>query len=175
MALMGTKTVAGPYGYSRVPWGSFVGKVAAPSGTIPIGLGDLGQLDRGLRFQSVKAFLGPTLGWVQEWVRPETVYSTSPVNLGPKDSVALLNVLSSCVVNLPSVIAWMREPAYNMYSPFERALWIKDISGAAVGNNITIVPFGSQTIDGGASIIINQNYQIIRLYPRNDLTGWYNA
>src|SRR5215472_6043461 len=105
MAVMGTKTVHGLAGYPRVPWGSFVGKSSAPSGVIPITVGDLGQLDKGLRFQSARTYLGPTLGWVQEFVRPEIVYTTLVTNLGPRDSVALMNVPSASTVNLPSVIA----------------------------------------------------------------------
>jgi len=60
-----------------------------------------------------------------------------------------------------------------MYTPFERALWVKDVSGFAVTNNIIINPFGSQTIDGQISYTLAANFGIVRLYPRNDLQGWY--
>jgi hypothetical protein len=164
---------------------------------------DLGQLDKGLPYQSAKVWLGPTLGWVQEQVRPEVTYTTSPITLGPKDSIALINVAGPATVNLPDVIAWMKEPAYNPYASFERSLWIKDMSGAASSNPITIAPVGphtasmivygnpttlmiryapgprttsaisQQTIDGQTSTVLAQNFGIVRLYPRNDLVGWY--
>jgi hypothetical protein len=163
----------GPGGFSKAPYGSFVGKPSGIPVIFPTNVGDLGQLDKGLPYQSVRTWLGPTLGWVQEVVRPETIYTVSTINLGPKDSVALINFAGVVTVNLPDVGAWVREPAYNMYTPFERAIWIKDISGVAMSNNIIVNPFGTQTIDGLISFTLAMNRGIIRLYPRNDLQGWY--
>ena len=167
----GTLSVLGPGGYSKAPYGSFAGKPMQL--VFPKTVGDLGQLDRGLPYQSVQVYLGPTLGWVQEFVRPEIVYTSPLINLGPKDSVVILNVASAATVNLPDVNAWMREPFYSLYTPFERAIWVKDISGNAGMNTISIFPFGSQKIDGASSFSIAINHGIARLYPRNDLGGWY--
>jgi hypothetical protein len=168
----------------------------------PTNVGDLGQLDQGLPYQSVNVWLGPTLGWVPEFVRPEFTYPNTLINLGPKDSIALVNtflasspfalvrggsaivdVLGESIVELPTssgptvflpdVQAWAREPFYSLYTPFERAIWIKDIGGNAAINNITIVPFGTQTIDGATSYTITTNAGIARLYPLNSLQGWY--
>jgi hypothetical protein len=175
MALEGSKSVLSPGGRPKSPYGSFAGKpaavVVAPVRTV----GDLFQLDKGLPFQGVMTYLGPTLGWSQSWVRPERVYTTSPVNLTSRDSVALISALVSVTVNLPDVGAWMREPFYQIYSPFERAIWVKDIGGNAQGFPITIVPFGAQTIDGSITLTIIMNRGIARLYPRNDLLGWYSG
>ena len=47
-------------------------------------------------------------------------------------------------------------------------LIIKDESGAAAVNNITITANGSETIDGGSSAIININYGLFRLWFNNN-------
>jgi hypothetical protein len=107
---------------------------------------DLSQLDKGTVYQSSKIWLGPSLGWVQEVVRPAATYTTSPITIGPKDSIVLVNVAGPATVNLPDVVTWMKEPAYNPYTPFERALWIKDMSGSAATNPITINAFGASVV-----------------------------
>src|SRR5215472_18407136 len=93
-------SIMGPGGFSKAPYGSFAGKVSGIQVVFPTTVGDLGQLDKGLPFQSVRTWLGPTLGWVQAIVRPEIVYTTTPINLGSKDSVALINFNGAVTVNL---------------------------------------------------------------------------
>jgi hypothetical protein len=198
----GSYSVLSPSGYSKSPYGSFAGRSAGVSLIFPRNVGDLGQVDKGLPYQSVNVWLGPTLGLVSEYVRPEFVYPNTQITIGPKDSVALVNTslasspfalirggsaivdgLGESVVELPTssgptvflpdVVAWAREPFYSLYTPFERAIWIKDIGGNAVMNNITIVPFGTQMIDGATSYTIATNFGIARFYPLNNLQGWY--
>jgi hypothetical protein len=89
--------------------------------------------------------------------------------------VALVSAANPVNVFLPDVRAWMREPFYQVYSPFERAIWVKDIGGLASMFTITIIPFGTQTIDGLPTLSIVMNRAIARLYPRTDLTGWYSG
>jgi len=139
--------------------------------------GDLRQLDMGVPFQSAMTYLGPTLGWVQSYVRPARVSMVSPVNVTSRHSVVFIGGVGPgpTIVNLPDVRAWMAEPNYQIYSPFERALWIKDAGGNAATFNIIIVPFGTQTIDGQLTMTIVMNRGIARLYPRNDLLGWYSG
>ena len=48
---------------------------------------------------------------------------------------------------------------------------IKDESGGAAANNITIDGDGAETIDGAASKIINTNYGVVRL--TRGATGWF--
>lgn len=51
---------------------------------------------------------------------------------------------------------------------------VKDIKGDAAANNITILPFGAELIDGLANVPINSNYGGYRLWPL--LTGgWFIA
>ncbi len=52
-----------------------------------------------------------------------------------------------------------------------RIMYIKDESGAAGTNNITIDTQGSELIDGAASITISVNYGVAKLY--SDGTNWY--
>lgn len=48
---------------------------------------------------------------------------------------------------------------------------IKDETGTAATNNITIATTGGQTIDGSASVIINTNYAAVSVYT--DGTNWF--
>lgn len=52
-----------------------------------------------------------------------------------------------------------------------RIVIIKDESGAAGANNITIDGNGAETIDGAANAVINSNYGVRRLYATS--TGWF--
>lgn len=52
-------------------------------------------------------------------------------------------------------------------------LTIKDVKGDAFTNNITIVPDGTETIDGLAQWLINMDLGAARLRPNADRTGWY--
>lgn len=45
-----------------------------------------------------------------------------------------------------------------------RMLIVKDAGGNAAANNITITTEGAQTIDGAATLVINTNYGVARLY-----------
>lgn len=54
-------------------------------------------------------------------------------------------------------------------------LEVKDITGQASTNNITINAFGGEFIDGLAAWTINIDYGGVRLYPKTDGTGWTTA
>jgi len=53
-----------------------------------------------------------------------------------------------------------------------RVVIIKDESGAAATNNITVDTEGSSTIDGAASVAITANYGVLRVYFRNG--NWFS-
>jgi hypothetical protein len=49
---------------------------------------------------------------------------------------------------------------------------IKDLTGSAALNPITVVAAQGQKIDASTSVVINVNFGVLRLYPRPDLRGW---
>lgn len=138
----------------------------------------MADLDQGgTAYQKVRVWMGPSLGWVDQQVRPATkIINAGTTTLLPGVSLVLVNVAGLVTVNLPDVRAWMNEPAYNPMTSFERCIWIKDWGGNAAAFNITIQPFSTQQIDLLAQAFkIIQNRQLIRLYPLNDLTGWISG
>jgi hypothetical protein len=85
-----------------------------------------------------------------------------------------VNVAGSVTLVLPDVKLWVNEFAYQPATAFERALFIKDLIGTAAANPITIQPLSGQTIDLAAgSIAITTTHGLVRLYPLDDLTGWW--
>lgn len=52
-----------------------------------------------------------------------------------------------------------------------RVVIIKDVSGGAGTNNIAVVTEGAETIDGAASVVIDTNYGVVRLY--SDGSNWF--
>lgn len=136
------------------------------------------DLDQGgFTYQKVRVWMGPSLGWVDQQVKPNfNIVIAGTFNLPAGTSIVLINVAGLVTVNLPSVAAWLKEPACNPMTAFERALWIKDLGGNAQAFNITVAPFGTDKIDNlGISFTIVQNRQLLRLYPLNDLSGWMSG
>lgn len=134
------------------------------------------DVDQGGQFsQKARVYLGPSLGWVEQRVRPE-VYITiaQTYQMLPGDSVVMVNVAGNVTVNLPDVQAWLRENAAMPMTGFERAIWIKDLGGNAQLFPITVVQFSGQRID---SLLTNytiiSNRALLRLYPIYDLSGWF--
>jgi hypothetical protein len=52
------------------------------------------------------------------------------------------------------------------------AFWIKDITGTAAANNITVSPNGADTIDGAASLTLNENSSA-RMLMSDGVSKWY--
>jgi len=88
-------------------------------------------------------------------------------------SLVLVNVAGLVVVNLPDVQLWMIELASRPQTAFDRSIWVKDIGGHAGAFPIVVDAFGAQTIDTQATYTISTNYGVVRLYPLEDLTGWF--
>lgn len=142
-------------------------------------MGDnLAQLDQGgSNCQSVRTYLGPTLGWAMLPVMPELEITSAAAITVPAFASRILLKAAVKAVQLPQVSQWMLAtlPLGNT-SSFDRSLWIKDYIGdASVGAPIVITPDPTlpDTIDGLSSFSIITNYDLIRLYPLTDLTGWY--
>ena len=136
---------------------------------------NLGQLDQGgSNCQWTRAYLGPTLGWAMLPVMPELkINSAAALVISPYSSRVLLNA-AVVAVTLPDVSQWLLAslPKANT-SAFDRSLWVKDLAGNWAANNCVFTPFGSQTIDGGATYTGVSNHALVRFYPLTDLTGWY--
>ena len=136
--------------------------------------GDLSKLDLGVEWQSMLVNLGPSLGWQQTFIAPSKIYLVPPnIIVTSKDSIILVNTASPASVSLPDVVAWVRGVAAQQCPPFARLIVIKDLTGNAALNPITVVAFQGQKIDGAASVVLNVNFGILRLYPRPDLVGWF--
>jgi hypothetical protein len=146
---------------------------AAPPVTPPFNPGDLSKLDLGVEWQSMLVNLGPSLGWQQTFIAPSKIYLVPPnIILTSKDSFVLVNTSSPASVQMPDVVAWVRGVAAQQCPPFGRLILIKDLTGNAAVNNITVIAFQGQKIDGAPSVVLNTNFGVLHLYPRPDLVGW---
>lgn len=126
--------------------------------------------------QVAKVILGPTIGNVLLPIIPETFVNVGPSYVcQPFDSRILLNATVTPVtsVTLPDVTKWVLAPFQENRASFERSIWVKDFAYKATTNPITITPFAGQFIDGLPSFQIVTEGLLIRLYPLNDLTGWF--
>ena len=131
----------------------------------------------GLFEPKVRTYLGPSLGWVEQRVKPETVITTGGLTMLHGDaSIVLVNVAAATSFSLPSVSSWMRQNFSQPATGFARAIWIKDLGGNASAFPIIVMPFGGEQLDGlNAAITIIQNFALLRLYPIFDLTGWFTG
>lgn len=95
---------------------------------------------------------------------PQTVNPTnvavSPYAPVLADSVLWVDTSAARVINLPTGASRAGRP-----------LQIKDITGSAFANNITINPSGAETVDGLAPLLIDINYGGYTLYPK-PAGGW---
>ena len=125
----------------------------------------------------VRAWLGPSLGWQDVQVKPTRfITSVGVFPILPGDGVILANVAGAVTLLLPDVRVWVSENAFQPATAFERSISIKDLGGNAASFPITVIPFGSQTLDLQSSFQILQARQLLRLYPRElELTGWYSG
>ena len=107
-----------------------------------------------------------------QWIYTNNLNTTSvsPVNIIPSgtsytvalsDNVILINSFIAFSVFLPNLIN----------AQLGRTLTIKDATGSASTNNITIHAFGSDFIDGSSSYVINTNFGAATLISTT--AGWY--
>jgi hypothetical protein len=88
-----------------------------------------------------------------------TTVTTTPYTVLSTDEVVLVNVAGPASVILPTIVAGKNT-----------AFYIKDASGAALANPITITAVGGATINGIAFALINGNYSHVQFVW--DGTGW---
>ena len=133
------------------------------------------DLDKsGYGFQRVRTYLGPTLGWTEEYVQPMVDLKVGGVyNVQPGDSIILVNATALVTINLPDVRLWVQQKANQPATGFDRSITVKDFGGNAANFNIVIAPFGQQGIDNiQQAVVLSVSRSVMKLIPLNDLTGW---
>ena len=126
------------------------------------------DLDQGGTFrEGQKLYLGPSVGWVQAYARnvlPVTVGGTTTVLVGT--TLIPVNFAGLVSIQLPSALASANTPANSLPGPsVAQLVTVVDILGHADTNNITLLPFGTETIMGLASIAITTPFGSYTLRP----------
>lgn len=110
---------------------------------------------------------GPTYGAV---IRPlnqkRVVTASGDVTVLPYDMILIIRMTVAAAFNLilPDLNLWMKQP----YGLFDLT-----VKNANVGFDMTMLPFGSQKINGGANAIVaGSNTGFTVLTPLNDMSGW---
>ncbi len=132
------------------------------------------DLDQGGTFrQTQRVYLGPSLGWVpapSQNIVNVTVTGTTTIQRGM--NLVLVSVNATATIQLPSA---KQSPAGAQALPGTFVIVpvvVVDAGGFANAHNITILPFGAETIDGLASIAITSNFGAFVLKPNITSGGW---
>lgn len=118
-----------------------------------------GQLIQSAVWNSIFTDLSNALTLLGEQLYGTTSVTSTPYVPVSTDAFLLVNDAAPVAINLPTAASRSGFP-----------LSIKDISGAANTNNITITPNGADTIQGLASLVISDAYGGYLLYPVTG--GW---
>lgn len=90
---------------------------------------------------------------------PATPVTATPYVILTTDTFVYVNFAGPVALTLPDAAAWLAAHANGL------PLTIKDISGAAATNNITITRAGADTIDGATSYVITSDFGGVKLRP----------
>lgn len=90
---------------------------------------------------------------------PATPVTATPYVILTTDTFIYVNFAGTVALTLPDAAAWLAAHANGL------PLTIKDISGAAAANNITITRAGADTIDGATNYVIASDYGGVKLRP----------
>ena len=120
-----------------------------------------------------KVNMGPTVGQVYKPRQSERmVISGVSYTVLPWDNMILLALAPVGVFNflLPDIVLWMKFP----YGQQPLLFKLMNDNG---GNAVTFTPFGTQTIDGLASVQVLPTlgmapFPSLTVRPRVDLSGW---
>jgi hypothetical protein len=88
-----------------------------------------------------------------------TLVTTTPYTILSTDEVVLMNVAGPASIILPTIAAGKNT-----------AFYVKDVSGDALANPITITATGGATINGIGFALVNGNYSHVQVVW--DGTGW---
>lgn len=133
------------------------------------------DLDQGGTYrQYVRRFLGPSVGWVwtpEDNVVPVIAAGTTTLLQGT--TLVQVNVNGAVTIQLPSAKSSVTAPAGALPGTFlALPITVVDIGGFAAAQNITILPFAGEAIDGLSSIKITSAYGAFTLSPRIVTGGW---
>lgn len=135
------------------PLSPYTGYLTLPEGTFYVCAGRISTTTctpTELVQTTPKAVSQTTITAASATATPNTVYSY------------LINRAGAVTLNLPAVAGLTAGTRIE----------VKDISGNASTNNITIDANGSETIDGALTFVINTNYESVTL--ETDGTAWYS-
>lgn len=90
-----------------------------------------------------------------------SITAAGPTVLGPDETIIGVNFAGVVTITLPTAQAVLAGRPYV----------VKDESGNASGNNITVDTQGAELIDGAATDIINVDFQAIGYYSNG--TDWF--
>lgn len=90
-----------------------------------------------------------------------TIVTGSPYTISVSDDVILVDVLGPAIINLPEGAGGNNKRSYV----------VKDISGNASTNPITIIADGARLIDGVSFAMLNGGYSHIQVV--SDGTKWF--
>jgi hypothetical protein len=132
------------------------------------------DLDQGGTFrQWTKMYMGPSVGWIPvpvDAILEITAGGTYTIARGT--SLILLNVNDDVTLNLPSSLASLAGPQAIPGQWIINPVTIVDIGGFASANTYNIVPFGSETISGLASVQLASDRGTIILNPILTTGSW---
>lgn len=118
-----------------------------------------GEVIRSATWNSIFTDISAALTLLGQQLYGTTAVTTTPYVPVITDAFLQVNDAGAVTINLPTAASRSGYP-----------LAIKDVSGAAQTNNITINPNGAETIEGLTSIKINVAYGGFNLYPVT--SGW---
>lgn len=90
---------------------------------------------------------------------PATLVTATPYVILTTDTFVYVNFAGAVALTLPDAAAWLAAHTNGL------PLTIKDTSGAAAANNITITRAGADTIDGATSVVITSDRGGWKLRP----------
>jgi hypothetical protein len=118
-----------------------------------------GDLIRSATWDAIFVDIAAALTLLGRQLYGSTAVTSTPYIPVAADALLLVNRAGVVAVNLPAASSRSGYP-----------LMVKDASGAAQTNNITITPNGVETIEGLASLVIDTAYGGFWLFPITN--GW---
>jgi len=130
-------------------------------------MGSQTDLDQGGTFRQTQAvYMGPSLGWQPapaSVILPITAAGTVTVQLG--NTLITVNVNGNVTLQLPKFKGSSAGAGALPGTYLNRPITIVDLGGFAGVHPVTILPFGTETIDGQASVQLSSSYGALQLQP----------